>query len=864
MVVDEIILQVKGDLKDIKKRLKELDGKPAEEAGKNAGESFSDGFGKVVAAFAANKLLKGITNFFGKATELAGKTELALKGVTSSANAFNQSASSATQAAKELTEDGFLTLEQSATAVKNLLATGLSVDQTKKFIAASKNITAFQNTIGDASQAVTDLSTGLLRGSALVIDNASPSLRKLSGEYQKVLKEQGKAAAAQLAYNEVIKQGAQFAGDAEKSLEGYLGATKRLQAAQREAFDEIGNQIREVLAPYVETVAGATKSFGDFFTNLEGGSKTILLVSTLLLGLTVAIGTAIPAIKAMSFALGAAAGPIAIALAAITAITTALVIFNETLGESTETRVKDFQQTEKDLAQAKEVEKVTLKSTEDKKQLAEINKRLSDSAEALGISLSKENGELKTNAELAADVLAKKRGLLELELANLNKRSAIQSQQIELLKRSVGLEGRRNEEAAKLNRAVKNEVEQLAEINAAALAAKNALDGFDASQRKVNSSVRSFNRTAKDVKSFGFTEAREELAELSSEFSKFKQEQLRLIDREIAALRERGGTLEEEKELADKLIKERKNAQDDFEFREEQIRIRLRRSFAEFIEDERTARILSINEATNEAMANLNREKQARLAEGKDRIKIERRFQREKTKIEKAARIKRLKADLDTAKKELDFIGQGFAGVGGLFADSLSGQISGAGGLLSGVGGFVGGAAGAAIGGVGSLLGPIGGIVGTLEDLFGDDSAERMAEQERRHREAQALRQAQIDLAKKQIELQIKNNDLNDTLNERQIRLNELTAEQTKLSLTGELVAGELTQEEFDVKLAESDANLIKDNLVIIADAIGINTDQAKKLVADVAGIEGAEPQAIRDFAASFGIDIAEFFNPES
>ncbi|MBK7363013.1 MAG: hypothetical protein IPJ01_12015 [Micavibrio sp.] len=356
---------------------------------KNTRESMS-GVGQAVGAVAGAFASAKIVGFFKGAIADANRFEQTMLKVASSARAVGESTSKAQQAAIDLAKDGFLTASQAGQTLSNLMQTGLSVDQAKKFVESSKSITAFGNTIGDASQAVQDLSLGLLRGSALVIDNASPALKSLANKYQTLVDTQGKAKAAQYAYNEIVKTGNRFLGDAERYMDTAQGAQARFAASTEKASAAIGTALQPALKNVYSALSAITEGFTNWFIGLGGGTKTILLVTSIIVGAVIpALGAVLKILPLIGIeaasAWAAMLGPLALIVAAIGAV--ALVV-NKLHTEFANTKGQDML-TERNAL--KEIEKQQALSITQKRRLKELNEEIGKSYDPILKKLGLEN-----------------------------------------------------------------------------------------------------------------------------------------------------------------------------------------------------------------------------------------------------------------------------------------------------------------------------------------------------------------------------------------------------------------------------------------------------------------------------------------
>jgi hypothetical protein len=308
--------------KDLDDAQKKAEG--TEKSAQRAGTSIGDAVRTLAGAIAGAKII----GFFREAVAESAKLEQALAKVTATARAFKQSTSQAKQAAVELAQDGFLTVTQSAQTLSNLMAVGLNLDQAKKFIVASKEVTSFGNTIGDAGQAVADLSLGLLRGSALVIDNASPALKSLANKYQSLVDTQGKAKAAQYAFNEVTKVASKYTGDAARYMDTLTGATARFNAVTDKAKASIGDALAPALKSLYSAMSDVVEGFTKWFSALRGPQQTIGI-------LTVGLVALVPVIYAVNGALALlAVNPVVLTIMAIVAAIGAVVLAAEALYNS--------------------------------------------------------------------------------------------------------------------------------------------------------------------------------------------------------------------------------------------------------------------------------------------------------------------------------------------------------------------------------------------------------------------------------------------------------------------------------------------------------------------------------------------------
>lgn len=249
---EEIKIKITGDESGVLKSLDNVDKKvkQTESSAKNLGSAL---MGALASA--------GAATFFKSTIDQANKLEASINRVESAARAFGQSSAKAKQAAQDLASDGFLSLNQSASALSNLMATGLNVDQSKKFITAAKDISAFGNTVGDAAGSIESGIKGILTGSSELVENMSPAMKTLSMKFTEQKNSVGPAIATQNLYNGVLKLGTQFAGDAAKYLQTTAAAQQALTASTEKASAAIGKSLQPALVAVMSVLKGIIDGF---------------------------------------------------------------------------------------------------------------------------------------------------------------------------------------------------------------------------------------------------------------------------------------------------------------------------------------------------------------------------------------------------------------------------------------------------------------------------------------------------------------------------------------------------------------------------------------------------------------------------
>lgn len=268
----------------------------------------------------------------------ASEMESSIIGLSTVANAFDVDAKEATQAAKNLAEDGLLSVKDAAGGLKNLLASGLSLPQAIKLMDGFKDSAAF-NRQGTLSfgRAIVGATEGIKNQNSVMVDNAgiTKNLSVIMEEAGFKMKDLSvastKVAATQALYNGLLKETAIFSGDAAKATKTYQGQTAALKVAIFNLKVAIGKNLLPALATLIE------KHLVPFIERTEelvgelGKSKLAVII---LAGAI--MGALVPAAVAAATAFGAMAralAPFILAGGAIAAIVGLLDLFlKETTG----------------------------------------------------------------------------------------------------------------------------------------------------------------------------------------------------------------------------------------------------------------------------------------------------------------------------------------------------------------------------------------------------------------------------------------------------------------------------------------------------------------------------------------------------
>ena len=175
----------------------------------------------------------------------------------------------------DLVKNGLLTVNDAATSVKNLLATGFSLDQAIELVKRFADTAAFGRQASlSFGYAISSATEGVKNQNSILVDNAG-----VTKNLSVILAEQGfiiqdlsdkqKGSAARLAlYNGLVKETAIQQGDANRLLETAQGRFVQLESAQTRALKGLGDYVTQsrvlnaVLSILIGTLDAAGRSAG--------------------------------------------------------------------------------------------------------------------------------------------------------------------------------------------------------------------------------------------------------------------------------------------------------------------------------------------------------------------------------------------------------------------------------------------------------------------------------------------------------------------------------------------------------------------------------------------------------------------------
>lgn len=187
----------------------------------------------------------------------------------------------ATQAAKDLASDGLLPVKDAALGLKNLLASGFSLQESIDLMRTFKDSAAFgRQSALTFGQAVSSATEGIKNGNSILVDNAG-----ITKNLSVILKEAGKsqndlmnatsdASVRQALYNGLMKEGKIFQGDSAKLARTTAGANASLAVTLLNLKNVMGQFIKPIQSVVQSALAAFLAGIGITFSSSEAGIKS--------------------------------------------------------------------------------------------------------------------------------------------------------------------------------------------------------------------------------------------------------------------------------------------------------------------------------------------------------------------------------------------------------------------------------------------------------------------------------------------------------------------------------------------------------------------------------------------------------------
>lgn len=227
-----------------------------------------DGVPESIAAIGGAYLsIQGLKTFLSDSINEANRFQASMLGLTTISNSYGQSAIGAREAARQLAADGLMPLADAATSLKNLLASGFSLDEAITLINRFKDTAAFGRQSALAfGESIRGATEGIKNGNSILVDNAgvtknlSVILEEAGKSQQDVMNITSDASVRQALYNGLLKETNAQLGDSARLAKTAAGADAALSTETQYLMARVGELANTIRQPLVmgltEFIAG--------------------------------------------------------------------------------------------------------------------------------------------------------------------------------------------------------------------------------------------------------------------------------------------------------------------------------------------------------------------------------------------------------------------------------------------------------------------------------------------------------------------------------------------------------------------------------------------------------------------------------
>lgn len=310
-----VVARFKADMSNFNKGLKE-----AQQGLKNTGGRIKEAVQQLGSALQEVGVIAGAT-FAGVTAGLAlsiresNRYSSALMGLRTIAERNGESFENVQGVLEKLTEDGLLPVSDAASALKNLLATGFSLDEATDLMIGFKDSAAFgrQGAL-QFGEAIVGATEGIKNQNSILVDNAG-----ITKNLSVILREQGKsvndlqnvtsdASVRQALYNGLMEEMALFTGDATKLSEDFQGQQAALGKETRELSKEVGDTLKPALAELIKEIIPIIRGLKNWVAENPRVASTLAFLVTTVSGLIAGLAATITVLSPVIKFLGALKG----------------------------------------------------------------------------------------------------------------------------------------------------------------------------------------------------------------------------------------------------------------------------------------------------------------------------------------------------------------------------------------------------------------------------------------------------------------------------------------------------------------------------------------------------------------------------
>ena len=243
---------------------------------KSADNAFSSAMTKIGGYVKAAFAVTAIVGFSKTAIEAASRVQSAWTGLKSIADGSGKSFASAQRFITEYTKDGLITINEAATAYKNLLSRGYDTTQIQNTMNALKDSAAFGRQASyELGEAVVTATEGLKNENSILVDNAgvTKNVAKMWEEWAKAHNTttgaMTQAQKIEAEYNGILKETQFQTGDAATYTKTFGGQIQMLKASFTNLKIAVGEVVTPIASLFIPIINTAIVAVTNFFNALK-------------------------------------------------------------------------------------------------------------------------------------------------------------------------------------------------------------------------------------------------------------------------------------------------------------------------------------------------------------------------------------------------------------------------------------------------------------------------------------------------------------------------------------------------------------------------------------------------------------------
>lgn len=243
---------------------------------KSSENAFSGTFKKICGFIAGAFAVKQVVNFTKECVSSASKAQSAFTGLNSIVQGTGNSFSEAQDFIKKYTADGLVSIEETATAYKNLLSRGYDTSQIEDTLTRLKDSAAFGRQASyDLGEAVVTATEGLKNENSILVDNAGVT-KNVAKMWEDWAKAHGTTTSAmtqaqkiQAEYNGIMKETRFQVGDASAYTKTFSGQIQQLKFNFNQMTVAIGKVVTPIAQLFIPIINSAINAVTRLFEKIQ-------------------------------------------------------------------------------------------------------------------------------------------------------------------------------------------------------------------------------------------------------------------------------------------------------------------------------------------------------------------------------------------------------------------------------------------------------------------------------------------------------------------------------------------------------------------------------------------------------------------